>query len=100
MRVIPKHFDLLGHTIAVVIRDDLQEDAGCYGRWWQTKQMIELQSTKHGNVTPSFQMQTFWHEVTHAILDNIGSEDLSSDEKFVDLFGQCIHQILKTKRSK
>ena len=100
MRVIPKYFDLLGHTIEVVIRDDLVDEANCYGRWWKHRHLIELQSTRRHDVTPSFQMQTFWHEVTHAILDNIGSEDLSEDEKLVDLMGQCIHQVLRTKRSK
>lgn len=99
MRKIPKQFDLLGHTIKVKIVDDLYENADCYGRWTRGKHLIELQAVSK-DVTESFQMQTFWHEVAHAILDNIGEEKQSEDEKYVDLWGQCIHQVLKTKKYK
>lgn len=99
MRAVPKSFDLLGHTITVVIREDLLSECDCYGRWTRAKQLIELQEV-NSEVTQSFQLQTFWHEVAHAILDHIGEDKQSEDEKYVDLWGQCIHQVLKTKRGK
>ncbi len=101
MRTIPKTFQLLGHTIRVVVRDDLWEMAEAHGRWIKHKHLIELQRPNAQNgMTNSFLVQTFWHEVMHAILDNIGKENLSDDEQFVDQMGQIVHQVLKTKRNK
>lgn len=100
MRKIPKQFDLLGHTVRVVIRDDLWDTCEAHGRWIPHKHLIELQKpTEQNGMTQSFLLQTFWHEAAHAILDNIGQGDLSNDERLVDLIGQCVHQVLKTKRN-
>ena len=75
--------------------------AEAHGRWLNHKHLIELQRpNKENGMTESFLLQTFWHEVMHAILDNIGKPDLSSDEAFVDLMGQMVHQVLSTKRYK
>lgn len=98
MRKLPARFDILGHTITVRLRADLESDAGCYGRWHPTTHLIELQDPEATEMSASFIMQVFWHEAVHAMLDLTGHEDLSSDEKLVDLLGQCIHQVLKTKR--
>lgn len=99
MRKIPSSFQLLGHTITVEMREDLQEQADCWGRWTPHKHLIELQvPDKKNGITYSFIVQTFWHEVTHAILDNVGQSELSGDEGLVDLIGQCIYQVLKTKK--
>lgn len=97
MRKIPARFELLGSTITVKVRDDLYDEAECYGRWTPSKHLIELQEVGP-DVTKTFQLQTFWHEVMHAVFDNIGRPELSEDEALVDLVGQCIHQVLKTKR--
>ena len=56
MRVIPKHFDILGQRITVE------------------------------------------HEATHAMLDILGYGSWSENEVVVEQLGQCIYQILKTKR--
>ena len=99
MRVVPGKFQLMGHTIRVVMRDDLWDQCEAHGRWVKHKHLIELQTpTEQNGMTQSFLVQTFWHEVCHAILDNIGKDDLSNDESFVDILGQCIHQVLSTKR--
>jgi predicted SprT family Zn-dependent metalloprotease len=75
--------------------------ADAHGRWIKHKHLIELQApNKQNGMTNSFLVQVFWHEVVHAILDNIGKEDLSNDEQFVDQVGQLVHQVLKTKRNK
>lgn len=97
MRKIPSQFSLMGHTIKVIVREDLVDDADCYGRWHMTRHTIELQAVSE-NFTKSAQLQTFWHEVVHAILDCSGHQDLSADEALVDRVGQGIHQVLRTKR--
>jgi hypothetical protein len=41
------------------------------------------------------QKRVFWHEATHAILDEIGMEELCSDEGFVDALSRQIYGVLK-----
>ena len=39
--------------------------------------------------------QAFWHEVVHAMLEQIGLHDLSLDECFVDAFGKQLYGLHK-----
>lgn len=100
MRKIPRRFKLHGHTIRVELVDDLEDNAGCYGRWHENRLLIELQNPETTDTAFSNLLQAFWHEVTHAVLDLGGYGDLSADERLVDLLGHGITQTLLTKRSK
>lgn len=42
--------------------------------------------------------QTFYHELTHAILDAIGEDDLNCNEQFVDAFSNVLYQAIKTMK--
>lgn len=44
------------------------------------------------------QAHTYWHEVTHAILYEMGRKDLALDEKFVGDFGYLLHRSIRTAR--
>ena len=44
------------------------------------------------------QAHTYWHEVTHAILYEMGRKDLALDEKFVGDFGYLLHRSICTAR--
>jgi hypothetical protein len=96
MRTIPKHFDILGHTIEVEFRDDLMEDCECYGRFSPSRNRIELQS----GMAFSFTLAVFWHEAMHAIAEHMGMKALNADEEMIDKLGQGVAQILRTKRNK
>ena len=96
MRVIPKYFEIVGHTIEVVMRDDLLDDCECHGRFIASKNRIELQTGQ----SRSFTLATFWHEVMHAIATHMGMKSLNEDEESIDKLGQGVLQVLKTKRSK
>lgn len=96
MRQVPAQFDILGHTIDVVYRDDLLEDCECHGRFLASKNRIELQSGE----SFSFTLATFWHEVMHAIASHMGMKELNDDEEKIDKLGQGVAQVLKTKRGK
>ena len=101
MRTIPARFELMGHTIEVVMVDTLWDDAECHGRWIAHKNRIELQkTTKQNGMSFSFLLATFWHEVAHAICTHCGMPDLNNDEEKIDLLGQGIAQVLRTKRNK
>lgn len=94
MRKIPKHFDILGHTIEVRMRDDLLDDAECHGRFIASKNLIELQRGE----AFSYTLATFWHEVAHAIATHMGMKELNDDEEKIDKIGQGIAQVLRSKR--
>lgn len=94
MKVIPAQFELLGHTVEVIMRDDLDDECGCDGRWTAGKNLIEIQ-TGH---TDSYTKATFWHEVVHAISEHMGMEELNKDEEKVDKIAQGICQVLKSKK--
>lgn len=42
--------------------------------------------------------RTFFHEIMHCVLDQLGYDKLSADEKFVDQIGSALHQIIKTAK--
>ena len=41
---------------------------------------------------------TFWHELTHAILHDMGEDRLNHNEKFVSAFADRLDQAIKTAR--
>ena len=97
MRVIPKHFDILGQRITVEQLPSFSRDHECYGKWIAAKNLIQLQEVDE-NHSPDVILQTFWHEATHAMLDILGYGSWSENEVVVEQLGQCIYQILKSKR--
>lgn len=42
--------------------------------------------------------QTIYHEVVHSILESIGENELSSNDKFVQNFALLLHQFERTKK--
>jgi len=57
-------------------------------------------ATKHNgiDIPESSIEQSMYHELVHAILDEIGELDLSKSETFVQSFALLLHQFDKTKR--
>lgn len=101
---IPKYFTLLGHKYDVIIKKDLFETEGCYGNADEDLKLIQLQDVgvvkrkyedngktiEHDvTITEEMVIETFFHEVVHIILDASGEEELSENEKFVNIMGKC-----------
>ena len=42
--------------------------------------------------------ETFWHELTHAILHDMGRDTLNKDERFVTEFSHRLHKAIKSAR--
>ena len=97
MRVVPKHFDIMGQRINVEQFPNFSREHECYGKWLPARNVIQLQQADE-NHSNDVVLQTFWHEATHAYLDILGYGEWSSNEVVVEQIGQCIYQILKTKR--
>lgn len=101
---IPKEFTLLGHKYTVILSKDLFETDGCYGIADDDLKIIKIQDVgtvmrKHEEdgkqietqilITEQTLIETFFHEVTHIILDALGDKELSENEKFVNLMGKA-----------
>lgn len=90
---IPKSFMLFGTTYKVVWDNMRLNDRKEYGLSDYGKTEIVL-STTIGTESLSEDriMDTYYHERTHAILDMMGENDLSQNEKFVDVFSKLLRQ--------
>jgi len=94
---IPTSFELFGQTITVEYRRTLHKTHKAVGLWIPGKNKIVLQQrTKTYDITDETIEQTFLHELTHALLTILGYEDLSNNEKLVDLIGNGLHQVIKS----
>jgi hypothetical protein len=97
---IPSSIEILGHEIKIVY-----DNATC-----KEKMALGFADLHHNRIVlttldphtdlpmpPSIVYHTFLHEVTHFMLDFMGDKK-GEDEKFVDLMGGMIYQIIKTAR--
>lgn len=98
MRVIPKTFQLGPHTFTVIMQKTVKDSFGdpAYGTMDMGTQSIVLEHTSKDHNRASL-IQSMYHELTHAILDVMGSP-LSEDEAHVEAFSQLLYQAMKTKR--
>lgn len=105
---VPKEFTLFGHKYSVVFRDDLLETEHCYGSFDEDLKTIELQRIGKAkkvaevngiktlvevDVTRETFIETFFHEVVHAMLEASGDTELSENERFVNMMGKCLLEI-------
>lgn len=89
--VIPKTFDLGGMTWEV---EELDVIPGCMGATSNADAKIVILK----NLTNEVKMQTFLHELAHAIMFSMGKTADQHDEQFVDSFATFYLQFLKTAR--
>ena len=47
---------------------------------------------------PNFVHETFWHELVHAILDDMDEDKLNRNEKFVTAFAARLSKAIRTAR--
>lgn len=70
-----------------------------FGHYCSADCTIHIAATAGGKVlTEERKEQTFYHELTHAILDAIGEDDLNCNEQFVDAFSNVLYQAIKTMK--
>lgn len=110
---IPNQFTLFGHRYTVVFDKDLYEKEGCYGTADDDFKLIRLQppgevlkryeddgvmKEEKFVITDNVVIETFFHEVNHIILDAIGENQLSENEKFVNMLGKAWLEIYLSNR--
>lgn len=91
---IPQLIHVGGQDIKVEFVDTLEE--GKLGQCSVYQGYIKIARSslgrKQGN---SSQLNTFWHEVVHCILDTMGENELSGNEKFVMCFSSFLCEATK-----
>jgi hypothetical protein len=91
-------YTVFGQVIKILPKKKLYKK-GCIGLWKPNQNIIYYQET-----LPEYKMsvdnidQTICHEVIHSWLDKIGYENLSEDEKLVDLLGSCLNEFIISKK--
>jgi len=105
---IPKEFTLFGHKYTIRLEKDLLEKENCYGNADEDMKLIRLQDIgkvirkyeEDGQVyeteieiTENTLTETFFHEMIHIILDASGEEELSENEKFVNISAKSMLEI-------
>jgi len=64
----------------------------------QTIKLGLRSNVTHKRFAPEQVQETFWHEVTHAILHDMGRDTLNRDEKFVTEFAHRLTKAINTAR--
>lgn len=110
---IPTSFILFGSKYNIVFENELYEKEDCFGMAEEDIKLIRLQSrvpvpvireVRDDNgvfkkvktsflITDEIVVETFYHEISHIILDAIGETKLSRDEKLVNMLGKAFLEI-------
>lgn len=93
---IPSKIRIGGQEIEISQPDKFEDSK--LGRCCVASGHIRIAKTFDGLVqSESSKENTYWHEVVHAILDTMGEDELSNNEKFVCTFAgfltECYHSM-------
>lgn len=91
---IPNELDIINSNIKIEYNKNLFIEKGCIGYADYQNNKIILDNSDKWKCTID---DCFYHELTHWILFKMGS-DLEKDEHFVGLFGDLLHQALKSSK--
>ena len=95
MTRIPKSFTVGGQDIDV--RKVERCDSGCLGECCVSEGFVDIADTSKGReISDSVRLNTFYHELTHCILDTMGENELSANEKFVCTFSGFLTEAIRS----
>ena len=92
---IPKKIKVgsVDYEVRLVEHCGINDDFGL----WRPQGIIEIANQAGGyKISESKKMQTFMHEITHAILFAMGKEELNDDESFVNIFSSFLSEAINT----
>lgn len=94
---IPKKIKLFGTTYNIIWDNKRLNDKEVYGLCDKSKNQIIL-STTFGldKLAEDRIIETYYHELVHAILEAMFERELSSNEQFVDIFSKLIRQAIES----
>ena len=92
---IPKELKVGGvdYSVKQVEHCGTDDDYGL----WRSQGIIEIANQSGGyDISESKKKQTFFHELTHAILFAMRKDDLNDDESFVNTFSSFLSEAIST----
>lgn len=99
---IPTKFQVGSSNYKVVIKpviNSFKSDGDIFGYQDPIKEEIALALTHTSRIVPEKEIyKTFYHELVHAILDEMGERELSDNERFVDGFSRLLVQYGLSKK--
>lgn len=96
---IPKSFKVFGTTINVVWDNKRMNNHANYGIADYGRSEIVLSTTQgQDDLSNDRIMDTYYHEKVHTLLDAMNERELSSNEKFVDVFAKLLRQSDETSK--
>lgn len=94
---IPKQLRV-GRKVYTIERVPMLRNGNVTGLVYYGQQTIKIaRGSNHWQYTPTQQFNTFWHELTHAILKDMGSK-LEADERFVTAFADRLTKAITTAK--
>lgn len=93
MRMRPSKFTVGGQDFTVNYKDECENLGSCCV--WSGRITI-ARNHKGEPQSESSMDNTFVHELVHAILDTMGEDDLSQNEKFVSTFASFLTEAVRT----
>ena len=96
---IPRSFKLFASTIKIVWNNKRMDDVKAYGYYDHSKAIITLTNVDGlDKLSDDRKVDSFYHEKIHAILEAMHEHELSSNEKFVDVFAKLLRQSDETSK--
>lgn len=96
--IIPEKFKLNKKIIRVMVDDDYCNQNEFLGEADFTEKVITLCDKYAGKrIKKAEKEKTFYHELTHMILDSMKRHKLKYNEDFVEDFAQRLYEYEKTK---
>lgn len=95
---IPEKFNVGGMTVEVDYVERCDGNAVGIAKLCNGKIEIADIYNKDSVQSDSCKLNTFFHELTHCILDTMGENDLSSNEKFVCTFSSFLTEAIVTAK--
>lgn len=93
---IPKHFHVGGQDMEVKIVDKVPDNSQWSGSCCVCEGIIYIANKPKDMVqSDSCKLNTFFHELTHAVLSTMGHE-LNDDEEFVCTFASFLTEAIKS----
>ena len=92
---IPSSFNVGGQTMNVSLKDRLESDK--LGECCVAEARIDIAKNFSSRTqAETIQVNTFFHELTHCILDTMGESELSGNEKFVSTFSSFLCEAINS----
>ena len=92
--VIPEEYHVGGQTVKVKCVDTLD---GKLGNCCVAAGYVNIANKFNGEIqSETSKINTFFHELTHSILDTMGKSELSEDENFVCVFSSFLSEALRS----